>query len=374
MGADMQEHGTTPARRPTGRDTNVVSTARLLGVERRWRRFGPPVAAGESSGPDGAPDFGLFGPGSAAWEVLLHPLTIALESVAQGVAQLLYKPIAAGIRDGDPISRKGRQGTLTFFDSFERFQRNAGMHAPMWFGDSTTARRMAEHLHRIHGHVAGDVIDIGEPELGGYAASEPRDAMWAALTEMHPVLRAYEAFAFRHGRLPRRLPDEARDRYVAEFSAYVRLVGGADEEAPTSTAELAVLYERYADLFRHSPTIDLLPDTGEDYQQVMADAMRRNFHPTQLRAIAPLLMFVMFRMPVLGALSARARRSAGLNPVTSALAAASAKAALPVMWLLQQPPSERFLMRLMWGPDGVRLIESARELHRRARPTTAVVR
>ncbi|WP_107122258.1 oxygenase MpaB family protein [Streptomyces sp. DSM 15324] len=56
---------------------------------------------------------------------------------------------------------------------------------------------MAKHLHTIHKKVVGDVIDTARPGLGGYDASGPRDAMWAALTEMHPMLRVYEAFAFR---------------------------------------------------------------------------------------------------------------------------------------------------------------------------------
>ena len=82
---------------------NILSAEKLLGTERRWRRFGEPVPAGASSGPDGTPDYGLFGPGSVAWDVLLHPAVIVLESIGQSLMQLTYKPIAAGIRDHDPL-------------------------------------------------------------------------------------------------------------------------------------------------------------------------------------------------------------------------------------------------------------------------------
>ena len=94
----------------------VVTKERLLGSESRWRRFGKPTPAGEQSS-----DYGVFGPDSVAWEVLLHPATIVFQSAAQFVLQLTYKPIFAGVRDWDPISRKARVGELTVFDLFDRF-------------------------------------------------------------------------------------------------------------------------------------------------------------------------------------------------------------------------------------------------------------
>ncbi|RVT95075.1 DUF2236 domain-containing protein [Sphingomonas crocodyli] len=339
-----------------------------MGTERRWRRFGEPVPAGAPTGPDGAPDYGLFGPGSVAWDVLLHPAVIVLESIGQSLMQLTYKPIAAGIRDHDPLSRKARDGTLTYFDAFERFQRNSGMHAPMWLGDGATARKMADHLHRVHKRVAGDVIDIGAPDLGGYAAAEPREAMWAALTEMHPILRMYEAFAFRGFWLPRRLPKAKRDQYVREVGAYLRLVGAPEAEIPQDMAQLRALYRKYDHLFGHSDTIDTIPATGQNFPQLSAETMKRNFHKTQVRAILPLMIqFAMFKLPILGALPAKARHNAGLGPVKSAVAVAARYLAMPLFWLLQQGPFERRLMRLMWGPDGVALIDNARRLHKQAK-------
>lgn len=346
---------------------NVLTRHRLFGTERRWRRFGEPVPAGGSLNDDGTPDYGLFGPGSAVWDVLLHPATIVFHNSIQGFMQTIYKPIEAGIRDRDPISRKGRDGTLTFFDSFERLQRNAGMHAPMWLGDTATATAMARHLANIHKRVAGDVIDVGEPELGGYAATGHRELMWAALTEMHPMMRVYEAFAFRDGRLPHRLPQATRDQFIAESAVYVRLHGVPGDEIPMTTAELDALYDEYSDLFRHSETMKIIPETGEDFEEVMGKTMIKNFHITQFRAILPLVVqAIAFNLPISGVLSGKARRAMGLGPVRDNLALLSKKLVLPIVWLMQQPPIERYFMRLMWGPDGVVLIESARRLHRQA--------
>jgi len=346
----------------------IVTEERLLGTERRWRRFGEPVAAGMSLKADGTPDFGLFGPGSMTWEVLLHPATIVFETVAQGTMQLLYKPIAAGIRDRDPISRKARAGTFTVFDGFERFQRNSGMHAPMWLGDTPTAERMARHLHNIHGHVRGDIIDVGAPELGGYAASEPRDAMWAAITELHPILWMYERFAWQDDAAPRPLTDEQRDRYVREMGQYLRLVGAAEDKIPNSPAELDALYNEYADLFGRTPTIDLLPDTGENYHAIMEAVGKRNWHPSQQLA-ADLVeeVYGQFGRQIIATFPEWVQIRAGFDDTQRAVAARALEDSQDLIRSLQQPENERRIMRLMWGPDGVALIEHARQLHQQAR-------
>ena len=84
----------------------VVTKERLEGNAQRWRRFGEPVPAGQSTKEDGTPDYGLFGPGSVVWEVLLHPATIVFQYAFQGLMQSTYKPVIAGVRDHDPLSRK----------------------------------------------------------------------------------------------------------------------------------------------------------------------------------------------------------------------------------------------------------------------------
>jgi len=349
-------------------DFRILTEEKFLGPTSRWRRFGEPVPAGGSTQADGSPDYGLFGPGSIVWEVLLHPAVIVLESIGQSLLQLTYKPIAAGIRDHDPLSRKARAGTLTFFDAFERFQRNSGMHAPMWLGDTATAKRMAQHLHRVHQRVKGDVIDTGAPELGGYAASGPRDAMWAALTEMDAILHIYEACAFHGEDPPARLSDIQRDQYFSECAAYLRLVGAPEEEIPNSVAEVQALYDRYDHLFGHTDTLDVIPETGQDYKQLSADVMQRNFHPSQAPAIEMLRKkFGEFRMPILGALSPRTRRHAGLDEEQSVEAEQALAALLPAIREMQQPGKEAETMRLMWGPDAVMLIGAARRLHSQAR-------
>ena len=350
----------TDARRTTNR--KHVTKEQVYGTDRRWRRFGEPVPAGTSLREDGTPDLGLFGPGSLMWEVILHPAVIVFETPAQVHMQFLYRPIGAGIRDWDPVSRRAIDGTLTFYDSFERVQRNAGMHAPMWLGDTTTATRMWKHLLQIHRSVRGELMDTGAPELGGYDAAGQRESMWAALSELHPMLHIYEKFAFRDGRLPRRLSDAERDQYVAEGAAYVNFGGADPAETPTTMAELDALYDKYRELWTHSKTLHISPETGKDVK--MTGPMLKNFHITQMRLFIPLVFQLGMYLPVMGAFPDDIRRrAAGFGPVRDLAARASLILSLPVIWFMQRPRIERYFMRLMWGPDGVRLIESARELH-----------
>jgi uncharacterized protein (DUF2236 family) len=345
-------------------DFRVLTDEKFLGTASRWRRLGEPVAAGDSTKPNGDPDYGLFGPGTMVWEVLLHPATVVFEAVMQSLLQTTYKPIVAGVRDHDIISRKARAGTLTVFDVFERFQRNSGMHAPMWLGDTKTAQTMADHLGRVHKSVVGDVIDIASPELGGYDAASPREVMWAAVTEMDAMLHLYESFAFQGSEPPRKLSAAQRDQYWKEAAAYVRLVGAPEDEIPTSDGEVEALYEKYDKLFGHTPTIDILPNTGENFAELTQEVIQKNFHPSQAKAAERIQSeFGDMRAPVFGALRERSRRHTGLDDVGCAAAVQAVKDALPSIKLKQEGENERQAMRLMWGPDGVMLIDKARALH-----------
>ncbi|MCK5755863.1 MAG: hypothetical protein KAH46_24460, partial [Mycobacterium sp.] len=75
----------------------------------------------------------------------------------------------------------------------------------------------------------------------------------------------------------------------------------------------------------------------------------------------------LFRLPVLGAVSGKTRRSMHLTRRQDLLARSSLYWMRPLIWLLQQPMCERYFMRMMWGPDAVELIRHARELQRTRR-------
>lgn len=351
------------------RVNKYVSRDRLLGQASRWRRFGEPVPAGGALNGDGTPDYGVFGPGSMVWEVILHPAVIYFQTVVQFNLQLTYKPIFAGVRDWDPISRKARNGELTLFDIFDRAQRNSGIHAPMWLGTTDTAKRVAGHLRNVHTTVESNTIDAGQPELGGYAANSPRDVMWAAITELHSMLWIYEKLGFREdGSPPSRLSPSQRDQYISEVAAYCRLFDSPEEEIPATMADLQALYNKYDDFFRHSKTINIIPFTGENIYRLIFQSALKNFHVSQLRAIAPIaIVNGLFYFPSWGAMSGKTRRNEGFGPIRSMLALASLKVMRPLIKRAQGPRSEAKMMRLLWGPDAIKLIENARRLHLEAK-------
>lgn len=341
----------------------VVTHERLLGRPSRWRRHGEPQVANPETA-----DRGVFGPGSVAWEVLLHPATIVFQSAAQFMLQLTYKPIFAGVRDWDPISRKAQKGQLTLFDLFDRAQRNSGIHAPMWLGDRATASRVAGHLMNVHAKVVGPLIDSGAPELGGYDANSPRESMWATLTEMHTMLWVYESLAFRGIGLPRRLPAQARDRFIAEVADYARLFPAKDENLPRNMAQLRALYARDAMLFGSSPTMAINPETGQNWHHIIQASIKKNHHPSQYRVkIQLFFQNKLFAIPVMKAVSGKTRRSMGISRARERGIFLMAYLLMPVVWLLQQGPLERYFMRMMWGPDAVELIKAARKLHAEAK-------
>lgn len=345
-----------------------ITREHLMGGDRRWRRFGEPIPAGSSTKDDGTPDYGIFGPGSVVWELVLHPSTIFFHHAAQQLSQDVYKPIKAGIRDGEPIVRKAVKGEFTIFDAFERLQRGAAMHLPMWLGDTETAQRMAAHLHKIHSHVAGEVIDSGAPELGGYLASSPRESMWAGITELHPMLRVYESFAFQGTfGTPKRLPDEVRDRFAREMGAYLRLHGAPEDEIPSSMEELSALYARYDAYFGHTPTLSIRPEDGQDYELLLRESSKKNINSSHIKILAVFgLISGLLGKPVLGALPSKTRRGHGLDQKADRRALRARVLIRPVAWILQRGPIERYFMRLLWGADGVMLITSARTLHKKA--------
>ncbi|WNZ06287.1 hypothetical protein [Streptomyces sp. 11x1] len=87
-----------------------------------------------------------------------------------------------------------------------------------------------------------------------------------------------------------------------------------------------------------------------------------------------LLQTALIELPVMGALPAKTRRSMGLSPRKDKAAVRAAKLFLPIAWLMQQGPYERYILRRTWGPDSVRLLESARRLHEQTLAERAVGR
>jgi hypothetical protein len=162
---------------------------------------------------------------------------------------------------------------------------------------------------------------------------------------------------------------------MLEVGAYLRLHGAPEEEVPTSMADLEALYRKYDELFYHSDTLPLIPETGENYSELNQKSIAKNFTLSHLKAIRPIAVAYMLVGPaVLGAQPSRTRDILATTPGKRRRALFAKKAILPVAWLLQRGPVERHYMRIMWGEDGVTLFESARALHAKAKAEQAAAR
>ena len=192
--------------------------------------------------------------------------------------------------------------------------------------------------------------------------------MWAALTEMHSMLWIYERLGFKCLKRTGRLAPELRDRYIAEVSEYCRLFPHDENELPQSMADLQKLYQKYDKLFGVTTTLAIIPETGENFHEVWQDSIKKNYHPSQ-RKVKLQFFFQegLFKLFAMGAVSGKTRKNSGLTPGKEKVVVAARVALLPLVWLLQIPPIERYFLRMMWGPDAVELVAEARKRHKAAK-------
>jgi len=187
-----------------------------------------------SGDPTGAPewaqqmaignDIGLFGPGSAVWEV--HGCIATLVGGIRALLMQAAHPAAlTGVAehsayDTDPLGRLERTTrwlTITSFGSTEAIE--------------SEARRVRE----MHKRVSGEF----ETKLGAhahYSASDPRYLLWVHCAFTDSFLRAHEELGYE-------LPQGA-DSYVREWAKSAQPLGL--EKAPLSKQELAEVMKNFA--------------------------------------------------------------------------------------------------------------------------------
>lgn len=164
--------------------------------------------------PTGTGDAGLFGPGSAVWQV--HG---DLATLVGGVRALLLQTL-------HPLAMAGVAEHSNYrSDPFGRLQRTAGFVAATTFGTTEEAETAIAMVRKVHERVKGEAPD-GRP----YAATDPHLLTWVHVTEVDSFLRAHR----RYGATP--IDVHCADRYVAEMAEVARRLGA--EAPPTTVAEL----------------------------------------------------------------------------------------------------------------------------------------
>lgn len=161
-------------------------------------------------------DPGLFGPGSATWQVHADAAML-IGGVRALLLQTMHPLAMAGIHDHSAYKT----------DPMGRLWRTAEYVGTTSFGSTADAERAVAMVKRVHVKVTGTA-----PDGRRYTANDPHLMAWVhhALTESFLV--AYQ----RYGAQP--LDAEMADRYVAEQAVLAEMLG-ADVPGPArSVAEL----------------------------------------------------------------------------------------------------------------------------------------
>lgn len=181
--------------------------------------------AGERPG-SGAPagaagDIGLFGPGSATWEVHADP-ALLVGGLRALLVQTLHPLAMAGVADHSTYRT----------DPLGRLHRTAAFVATTTFGSTVDADAAIERVRRVHARVTGYA-----PDGRRYRADDPHLLGWVHATEVHSFLRAHQ----RYGARPLAPGDD--DRYVAEMASVGRRLGVVDP--PRDVASLRATLQAY---------------------------------------------------------------------------------------------------------------------------------
>ncbi len=201
-----------------------------------------------SGSPDGRPDWvkliahgegiGLFGPGSAVWQV--HGTVATLVGGIRALLLQATHPAAlAGVSEhsryeSDPLGRlagTSRWLTITTFGSTEAIANEAA------------------RVNAMHGHVKGEFTSK-TGEVKSYQAADPRYLLWVHCAFTDSFLTAHEAFGYRI--------DKGADAYVREWSKSA--LGLGLSEVPQTVAELKATMDGFlhTDLARSAATKEVV--------------------------------------------------------------------------------------------------------------------
>ena len=181
-------------------------------LERRLGRLSAGVAD---------PVAGLFGPGSALWQVNRHA-ALFLGGGRAALLQVAHPQVAQAIQ----------HHSKTRTDPYGRFQRTFRQVFPMVWGSLDEAFAAARAVHRVHGTIEGRF----EADVGRWARGERYDANdRAALLWVHATL--WETSISTHEVLLGPLDREMRERYYRETKRFAGLFGLDEEETPADWTE-----------------------------------------------------------------------------------------------------------------------------------------
>src|SRR5438876_1471353 len=185
----------------------------------------------------GAPakDAGLFGPGSASWQVN-RETTVLFGGARALLMQASHPLVLAGARQTGFYER----------DPWKRLERTLQMTYKITFGTREEALEAARRINAIHDDVHGIDEVTGLP----YDAKDPELLLWvhACLVDSQLLFERLTVG---------RLSDEEREQYHQEQMAGAELLGLERSRIPSTTEEL----RRYVESVARGGILRVTPDT-----------------------------------------------------------------------------------------------------------------
>ena len=268
-----------------------------------------------SGSPDGMPDWvkliahgegpGLFGEGSAVWEV--HG-TVA--TLVGGIRALLLQAAHPAALTG--VSEHSRYES----DPLGRLAGTSRWLTITTFGSEEAIAKEAARVNAMHNHVKGEFA-AKSGEIKGYRASDPRYLLWVHCAFTDSFLTAHQTFNYPI--------TKGADAYVAEWSQSATGLGLVD--APQSVAELKATMDEFLanDLATSAATADVV-------KFIMKPPLGR----------APLLFYRVLAKTAITTLTPAQQEILGLKPVNRAWRiACAALLKLLAMALGKESPSQR---------------------------------
>ena len=187
-----------------------------------------------SGDPSGAPqwsqqmaigdDAGLFGPGSAVWQV--HG---CISTLVGGIRALLMQAAHPAALTG--VAEHSQYDT----DPLGRLERTTRWLTITSFGSTEAIAREAKRVNEIHKRVSGDFQDKSGQQ-GKYSATDPRYLLWVHCAFTDSFLRTYQELGYD--------TTDVGDQYIREWARSAEPLGLF--EAPLSRNEMREEMARFA--------------------------------------------------------------------------------------------------------------------------------
>ena len=241
--------------------------------------------------PSPAADYGLFGPGSATWQLMGEPI-LWVAGIRSLFLQALDPRTMLGTWQNSALARRRK--------AWARFVRTTEFVRIRTYGSTPEAERAGRRVRKIHASLTGTDADGTRFRL-----DDPGRLLWVHCAEVGSYVDICRRCGM--GAAPALL-----DAFVAEQRRSAALIGLDPRQVPASVAELDAYYQQARSRAR-------VTDEARK-------SLRMAFNPPLPAALTPLKLVV----PAVSALAfatlprwARARYGTSANPVSDAAATAA---------------------------------------------------